>query len=143
MAPKLVRPSLTRAERQACAEGAFDDFVQAVEDRLGQIVEAHNTLDRKFEDLHYRILFIMERITVKRRREREGLIIGAGESEYEEGTLLEFYAKDGPAYIARLKREVAALEDNLARTDAAADAPGTTLADVEALAAARASRTRH
>ncbi len=136
----LVDLTVERKQREQAE--AFADFLEAVETRLTQLTEAHNILDARIEEMHYRLLFVMEQITVQRKR--QGVILGAGESPFESGTLFEFSLKDGPAYIARLKEQVHALDASLGATADAIHpdtAPaGPTIADVEALAV---SRTKH
>ena len=131
------------AKADAIAQ-SFDNFINAVEERLGAFAQAHNDLDRRFEDLHYKLLFVMQRITVKRPLANRSPIVGS--PQFEEGTLFDFWGSDGPTFVHALKKEADALirEYEAAKAKALADTrdtlPATTLSDVEGLAV---SRTKH
>lgn len=111
--------------RLANLEATYEVLIDSLDERLHDMTEAHNALDAKFEGLFYRVLYVMETLTIRRRR--AGLIT-SGMSDTEEGTILEFFLKEGDAYITKLKREEAAVAESLAQTDrarAAHDVPET------------------
>lgn len=110
------RPGL--AARVQRLETLVNMLIDRLDERLGAIEDAHNAIDHKFEDLFYRVMFVMQHITV--RRKVQG-IITSGTTGVEEKTLMEFFLRDGEAWIAQVKAESDALAKNLAQIDADRD----------------------
>lgn len=122
MATPKRRAHSTLADRPGIAarvdrlERAYDVLISALDERLSNIEAAHAALDARFEDLFYRVIFVMEKIVVTAKV--QGIITNGNVAGTETKTLLEFFLRDGEAYIAKLKREADALKENLDAIDA-------------------------
>lgn len=122
-----VRPFSTQsvADRR---HAAVLDTLTKIAASLEEISAAHDALDVKFEELHYRLLFTMQ-ITRLRKRAHAGVIV-AGGPEFEEASLYEFFLRDGARYIAALKEQQHAIEAALSESASrdAAEAAGESAA---------------
>lgn len=113
--PRKARDE-SRANRLAHIEGAIIETA----DTIDTIIANQSKLEQEVFVLKARVHYCMERIVVKMVPAPGKILLGNGEPRT--ATLAQFWSEDGPAYLDKLKEQICALEEAVAKSQAGAAA---------------------
>lgn len=133
-----------KSARETPTLGRLAARLGQLESLVADLIDAHTTLDEQAQDLHYKVCFTMDLLKVRLRKAGQGAILdAAGKEVFEEGSITQFWHRDGATYVAELKAEADALEKKIAGADAIKQAAAATLDDISKAAAGAPDATKH